>query len=171
METKRRPKKRVENREDQPRHTYTNELNTLHSEKRNKTGNQCISNKFFDWKFGTVNIRSGKQKDEGAKIYSIAKTINNTKLTFCCIQEVKYRNSGHKVIKLDTGDEYEFHWCGAKKRREAGVGILIKIDKQIEVQNPDYEDPRIMAINLKIYGFCLRVVNACLLYTSPSPRD
>ena len=132
----------------------------MHSEKRNKTGNQCISNKFFDWKFGTVNIRSGKQKDEGAKIYSIAKTINNTKLIFCCIQEVKYRNSGHKVIKLDTGDEYEFHWCGAKKRREAGVGILIKVDKRIEVQNPDYEDPRIMAINLKIYGFCLRVVNA-----------
>jgi len=74
----------------------------LHSEKRNKTGNQSISNKFFDWKFGTVNIRSGKQKDEGAKIYSIAKTINNTKLSFCCIQEVKYRNSGHKVIKLVT---------------------------------------------------------------------
>ena len=41
--------------------------------------------------------------------------------------------------------------------------ILIKVDKQVEVQNPDYEDPRIMAINLKIYGFCLRVVNAYAL--------
>ena len=61
---------------------------------------------------------------------------------------------------MDTGEQYEFHWCGTKKRREAGVGILIKVDKQVEIQNPDYEDPRIMSINLKIYGFCLRVVNA-----------
>ena len=125
-----------------------------------KTENHSTSKNFLDWAFGTVNIRSGKEKDEGAKIYSIAKTINNAKLSFCCIQEVKYRNSGHKIIKLDTGEQYEFHWCCTKKRREAGVGILIKIDKQVEIQNTDYEDPRIMSINLKIYGFCLRVVNA-----------
>ena len=30
---------------------------------------------FKTWKFGTVNIRSGKEKDEGGKIYEIAKTI------------------------------------------------------------------------------------------------
>ena len=106
----------------------------MHSEKRNKTGNQSISNKFFDWKFGTVNIRSGKEKDEGAKIYSIAKTINNAKLNFCCIQEVKYRNSGHKVIKLDTGEQYECHWCGAKNRREAGVGIHVFFYKHTKFQ-------------------------------------
>ena len=30
---------------------------------------------FKTWRFGTINIRSGKEKDEGAKIYSICKTV------------------------------------------------------------------------------------------------
>ena len=47
-----------------------------------KTENHSTSKNFLDWAFGTVNIRSGKEKDEGAKIYSIAKTINNAKLVF-----------------------------------------------------------------------------------------
>ena len=60
---------------------------------------------------------------------------------------------------MDTGEEYEFHWCGTKKRREAGVGILVKVDKQIQITDPDYQDPRIMAFDLLMYGFSLRVVN------------
>ena len=80
---------------------------------------------FKTWTFGTVNIRSGKEKDEGGKTYAIAKQIAKLKLSFCCIQEVKYRNSGKKLIKLDSGKKYEFHWSGMKKRREAGVGMLI----------------------------------------------
>ena len=58
---------------------------------------------FQKWKFGTVNIRSGKEKDEGAKVYAIAKQIAKLELSFCCIQEVKYGNSGKKLIELDSG--------------------------------------------------------------------
>ena len=83
---------------------------------------------FHKWSFGTINIRSGKEKDEGAKMYLIAKEVARAGLTFCCIQEVKYRNSGKKLIRLDSGEEFEFHWCGRQKRREAGVGFLIKVD-------------------------------------------
>ena len=55
-----------------------------------------INNEFHDWSFGTVNIRSGKERDEGAKIYTVVEAINEAKLSFCCLQEVKYRNSGKK---------------------------------------------------------------------------
>ena len=79
---------------------------------------------FKTWRFGTINIRSGKEKDEGAKIYSICKLLAKTKLNICFLQEVKYRNCGSKLITIDTGEKYEFHWCGMKKRREAGVGSL-----------------------------------------------
>ena len=72
---------------------------------------------------------------------------------------MKYLNNNKKVITLDTGEKFEFHWCGRKKRREAGVGILIKVDAQIEVSDPDIQDPRVMTMNLKIYGFNLRIVN------------
>ena len=117
------------------------------------------SKNFKKWKFGTINIRSGKERDLGAKLYCIAKEVSKAGLTFCCLQEVKYLNNDKKIITLDTGEKFEFHWCGRKKRREAGVGILIKVDAQIEVSDPDIQDPRVMTMNLKIYGFNLRIVN------------
>ena len=93
---------------------------------------------------------SGKEKDEGSKIYTIAKQVAQLGLTFCCLQEVKYRNKGNKVVKLDTGEKFEYHWYGMKKRRTAGVGILIKCDRKVEIDDPDSEDPRLMCFNLKV---------------------
>ena len=122
---------------------------------------------FKDWKFGTINIRSGKEKDEGAKIYSVTKEVEKAGLSLCCLQEVKYRNSGSRLIELDSGEKYEFHWCGMKKRRTAGVGLLIKIDKDITIDDPDVNDPRIIATNLTLYGFKVRIVNAY----SPTETD
>ena len=46
------------------------------------------------------------------------------------------------------------------KKREAGVGIIIKVDKNIEINDPNFTDPRTMGIDIKINGFNLRVVNA-----------
>ena len=115
---------------------------------------------FKTWKFGTINIRSGKEKGQGDKIYAITKQIAKLKLSFCSLQEVKYRNSGSKLIELDSGEKYEFHWIGMKKRREHGVGVLIKHDKDIEVSEPDIIDHRIIAFNIKIFGFSIRLVNA-----------
>ena len=46
-----------------------------------------------------------------------------------------------------------------KKRRTVGVGILIKCDKNVEIDGPDSEDPRLLCFNLKIYGFNIRLVN------------
>ena len=122
---------------------------------------------FKKWKFGTINIRSGKEKDEGAKLYSITKQVAKAGLSFCCLQEVKYRNSGKKLIVLDSGEQYEFHWCGMKKRRTAGVGLLIKVDKDIAITDPDVNDPRVISANLTLYGFRVRIVNAY----SPTESD
>ena len=72
---------------------------------------------------------------------------------------MKYRNSGKKLIRLDNGVCYEFVWCGMKKRREAGVGLLIRVDPEIELKEIYVSDPRLIAANLKIYGFNTRVVN------------
>ena len=118
-----------------------------------------IDKSFKYWKFGQINFRSGKQKGEGAKIYAITKQVAKLNLSFCCLQELKYRNTGKQLITLDSGGKYEFHWCGTKKRREGGVGMLIKIDKEIVVKDPDLEDPRMIAIDMKVYGFIVRVVN------------
>ena len=88
-----------------------------------------IANHFYTWKFGSINIRSGKEKSEGSKMYIIAKQVAQANLSFCCLQEVRHRNTGRKIISLDTGEEYLFIWCGQKRRRDAGVGILIRKSK------------------------------------------
>ena len=120
----------------------------------------CKYQIYKSWKCGSINIRSGKEKDDGAKLYSITKEVAKAGLSFCCLQETKYRNTGKKVICLDSGEQYEYIWCGMKRRREAGVGILIRADDaHISYEEPDILEPRILAINMKVYGFNLRVIN------------
>jgi len=129
----------------------------------NKNNNNDVENKFphqfHNWKIGTINIRTGKERDEGGKIYLIAKEVAKAGLTLCLLQEVRYLNTGVKRIRLNTGEQYDFIWCGPKKKRETGVGLLIKVDKKIVVSEPDVQDPRI-ATNVIINGFKIRLVNA-----------
>ena len=114
---------------------------------------------FKQWKLGTVNIRSGKEKDDGAKLYSIAKELAANNVSICCLQEVRYRKYGHRIIELDTGEKYNFFWCGMQRKREAGVGLLIRNSEDIIIHEPDVKNPRILALNLVVYGFNVRLVN------------
>ena len=91
-------------------------------------------------------------------MYMIAKEVAKHNLAFCALQEVRHRNTGNKIIELNTGEKYQFFWCGKKKRRDYGVGILVKIDPKINITEPDFNTPRVMAINLTIYGFKIRVI-------------
>ena len=61
---------------------------------------------------------------------------------------------------MDTGESFYFFWCGQKKRRDKGVGILIRKCKDLIFEEPDFADPRIMALNIEIKGFKTRVVSA-----------
>lgn len=129
---------------------------------KGKDNKDCIINiskQFYSWNFGTVNIRSGKEKSEGSKMYMITKQVAEAKLSFCCLQEVRYRNIGRKIISLNTGEKYVFLWCGQKRRRDAGVGILIKQCDDITFEDPDIMDPRLMAINIQVKGFSIRLIN------------
>ena len=72
---------------------------------------------------------------------------------------MRWRDVGSKIIRLDTGEEFEFHWSGYKKKRQAGVGILVRIHEDIEISSPDFTDPRVMAMDVKLHGFNVRIVN------------
>ena len=74
---------------------------------------------YHSWNCGTMNIRSGKEKLEGAKIYSVTKEVAKANLDFFCLQEVRHRSTGRNIIELNSGEKYEFIWCGQKKN----VGI------------------------------------------------
>ena len=122
---------------------------------------------FKKWKLGSINIRSGKEKSEGAKIYCITKEVARAGLSICLLQEVRYRNNDQRIIRLNTGEVYEFMWSGPKRRREAGVAFLIKVEQGISYSKPDVEDPRLIAMNITIHGFKLRIVNVY----SPTDTD
>jgi hypothetical protein len=51
-----------------------------------KPGNNKHSkNNMYPWSFGTINIRTGNEYDEGYKLYSITKEVEKAKLQFCCL--------------------------------------------------------------------------------------
>ena len=79
-------------------------------------------------------------------------------MEFLLLQEVRWRGIGSKIIEIDNGDKFEFHWSGFKRKREAGVGILIRVCNEIEINDPAFTEP--MGMNLRVNGFNLRVVNA-----------
>ena len=141
---------------------YTSSLSVCNLNGKNKnietTKSSMKINHFKKWKLGTINIRSGKEKSYGSKIYRIAKEVARAGLSICCLQEVRYRNIGDKIIALNTGEKFRFMWCGMKKRREAGVGLMVKVDPEITVSEPDVSEPRVMAVNIKLFGFNLRVI-------------
>ena len=56
-------------------------------------------------------------------------------------------------ITLNDGIKYQFIWCGMKMQREAGVGLLIKIDPKVIIKDAEIMDPRMIVINIKAYGF------------------
>ena len=104
MASTRQPKKRVNNKEDEKDFTRpADEIISLTRSTSKNLENKNVFDLFFQWKFGTVNIRTGQEKSGGAKLYMITKEVARAKLEFCCLQEVRYRNTGKKIIKLDTG--------------------------------------------------------------------
>ena len=74
---------------------------------------------------------------EGAKMHIIAKEMDSVGLTFCCLQEVRHRGKNKKIIELSNGNQFVFMWSGKKKKREAGVGFLIKIGHDIDYSESD----------------------------------
>ena len=116
--------------------------------------------KFFDLNIGSVNIQTGDEKGGGSKLYMVCKEAYQNNLHIIGLQEVRYRNSGSKIINLNNGEKYMFFWSGPKKRRVGGVGLLIKICKDISFEEPDVLNLRMIAINININGFHLRLVNA-----------
>jgi len=49
-------------------------------QKNDKTHNAKKFNQYRKWSFGTLNIRTGIENDDGAKMYSVAKEMSKTDL-------------------------------------------------------------------------------------------
>ena len=118
MDCPRIPKKRTVSKKGDEVNKEPESVNTnqpVYNCRNNVLNQRNCSNLFHEWKFGTLNVRSGKEKLEGARIYAITKEVERANLSFCCLQEVRHRKTGKKLITLDTTSTA---FCGVVKRRE-----------------------------------------------------
>ena len=72
-------------------------------------------------------------------------------------------------MRRASGAEYDFIWSGPKRRRDNGVGFLVKVDRNTIAGEPDTQDPRIIAVKITVYEFKTRIYPTKLkcLYAPP----
>ena len=110
------------------------------------------------WRIGTINVRTAKEDE---KLERIIYETNKAKLYVCGVQEVRRLNTGSTLISTETdlNQKYEFYWSGHSLKRIHGVGIAIKVDKNIVVEEVKYVSARLIIADVTIYGCSLRIIN------------
>jgi hypothetical protein len=112
-----------------------------------------------------VNVHTVR---EDHRLQEAARQAARANLIFATFQETKRRNTGSKLIVTSDrgGNEviYEFHWRGFKKTPNsdeslAGVGILIKHDKYIQVEDVCFDfSPRLISVTALVHGIRYHII-------------
>ena len=113
---------------------------------------------FHSWRIGTINIRTGK---DDIKLEHVIREIAKAKLSVCALQEVRRLNNNSVLIankQNDVAQNYELYWSGHATKRQHGVGIAIKVEKGIDIEEVTPVSPRIITANLLLHGCSLRVI-------------
>ena len=98
-------------------------------------------------RFATAIIRSGKEKDDGQKIYRITSDLSRGKIS---------------VFRT---------WCSPEDHHFFEVGILVKENERIECEDPSFCVPRINPSYITLSGFTVRSIWAYGPTNSDSSRD
>ena len=110
---------------------------------------------FHQWRIGTINIRTGKYDE---KLERTVHEIHKAKLSICCMQEVRRIKTGSALITIDN-QNYEIYWSGLSLKRIHGVGITVKVDKDIIVEEIKNINARIIVADVNVYGCSVRIIN------------
>ena len=116
---------------------------------------------FHEWSIGTINVRTGREDE---KLESVVRQINKARLSICALQEVRRLKTGSALITCkndddDKGSSYAVHWSGHSVKRQHGVGIVIQVDKGIDVIEVIPVSARIIVLDVIVYGCSLRIIN------------
>lgn len=116
--------------------------------------NPGIDRNYRLWRFGTINVQTLR---EDSKAYEVTKAIHDANIEIVGLQEVKRLEYGETVIKI-ADDTYRLFWQGHKEKRHAGVGLIIKVCKYIEIEDVEAISPRIIIARLKIHNLHYKFV-------------
>ena len=110
---------------------------------------------FHSWRIGNINILTGRERVIHEKdIHEFAKA----KLSVSCFQEVCRHNNDSAIItnkQNNVEQKCELYWSGHAAKRQHGVGISIKVDNGIEIEEIITVSARIIVANVLLYGCSL----------------
>ena len=112
----------------------------------------------YQWKLGTINVRTGK---EDQKLERIVREIDKANLSICALQETRRLSKGSATIPIKVNNatnNYEVYWSGYAQKRIHGVGIVVKVDPNIEASNIIYVNSRIIVAEITLHGCLLKIV-------------
>ena len=96
-------------------------------------------------------------------LYECMRQCTRAGLDICCFQE--FRRLGNDSLSLsvtldDKTTDWNIWWSGLKKQRRAGVGIAIRSNKNIVMEDIGYVSSRLIWIDCICYGMKLRIICA-----------
>ena len=118
-----------------------------------------MAKKFHHWRIGTINVRTGK---EDQKLERIVHEMGRAKLSICGLQEFRRIKSGSALVSPNTDDhdqKYEIYWSGHSLKRIHGVGIAIKAEKGIVIEEIRNVSARIIVADVIVHGCSVRIIN------------
>ena len=108
--------------------------------------------KFHNWKLGQINIQSCS---DDFRLDEMIKDCKAANLDIVCIQEMRRLGEGSVCH-----EGYNVYWSGMKAKHIYGVGIAVKKSPNVNINGVINISPRLMAIDLMMMGFKLRIVSA-----------
>lgn len=111
--------------------------------------------KHYKWKIGTINVRTCK---DDHKLEHAVQEIHKANLEICALQEVRRLKQGSAIVECGN-TKYEIHWSGHSLKRQHGVGFVVKVDPNVELDQVEYLDARIVVLQARVYGCLLKVIN------------
>lgn len=106
--------------------------------------------RFASWNVGSLN---GKAEE-------VTRTMSNWNVDVGCLQEVRWKASGARVLKVDDEvDSYKFFWQGGENGL-AGVGVMVKLSWAENVIKVRRVNERTLLIKLAIGKKMINIVSA-----------
>ena len=117
------------------------------------------------WSIGQLNIQT---LSDDIKLDLTLQECHRANLDVICFQEVRRLNTGSL-----THHGFSFYWSGLRRHKKHGVAIAIRKCNYITIESIHNINARIMAIDLMVRGFKVRVIScyAPTLYTSLSTKQ
>ena len=108
---------------------------------------------------GSINVRTATCDAKCEEV--IAREADRANLTICGLQETRRLKKGEVILNIPgKKSQYIFHWSGFERKREYGVGLLIRKSPFIQAENVNYHGPRHISASIVIKGCKVFVISA-----------